>query len=812
MAFPLLFAAISLMIGILGAEASGLSAGLFSLVLLSALCLGWLFYLMKKERASLACVLAAAAACGALLHAHENRRFDANELHNLNSESYMDFYGRLYKSPGREIDRDILWMKVESVSAGNEKKPVRGHLRLTVPVSREFPGRLKLNSQDRLKVSARLYGRSEFRNFQPPFYDRYLKSRGIHNRAFVKSPLLVEKTAGGPALSPWRLLSILRRKLQDKIEFHFPAAAPASISPEGAVLEALLLGEDGRMDEATVLSLQKTGLYHLFAISGAHIAIVSFLLFSLFKVFRISRRASYWLLIGMLVFYSFLVEGSPSVFRATIMTLAFVLGKLFWKDAHLLNTIALSAIVLLLINPMSVSDVGFQLTFAATLSIIVFFPKILALLPKLPLGLSELTAMSAAAQIAVLPFIALYFNRVTFSSLILNYAAIPLVGFIMGLGYFYLPVSFAVPLLGKWLARGLDLSIRFFNGVTHLLDSFRFLSYRIPTPPRIVFIGYFLCLLLLLLPRRFGRLRLASFAGFAVFLVLLITFPFGSPTKVLKTTVIDVGQGDSLLVEFPGKKKMLIDGGGFPESAFDVGENVVSPFLWRKGIKKIDVLVSSHAHPDHLNGLAAVARNFKVGEFWESAAPGGLEAYREIKDAMPLNTPQRRVSRGFSRDVDGVRVEVLNPPKGLEAGSGLDNELSMAMRIAYGRTSFFLAADIGKETEREILEYAPDLRAGVLKSAHHGSRTSSSGEFLGRIAPEIVVISVGGGNRYGLPHPDVTDRYERAGCRIFRTDLHGAVEVSSDGQGFRVKTSADRSRPRDRSKDGTDEKDGRVPD
>lgn len=812
MAFPLLFAAISLILGILGAEASGLPAGLFSLVLLAALCMGWLFYFMKKGRASLACVLAAAAACGALLHAHENRRFGANELRNLKSESYIDFYGTLYKSPGREIDRDILYMKVESAFAGNEERPARGNLRLAVPVSREFPGRLKLNSQDRVKVSARLYGRAEFRNFQTPFYDRYLKSRGIHNRAFVKSPLLVEKTAGGPVLSPWRLLSILRRKLQDKIEFHFPAAAPASISPEGAVLEALLLGEDGRMDEATVLSLQKTGLFHLLAISGAHIAIVSFLLFSLFKVFRLSRRMSYWLLIGMLVFYSFLVEGSPSVFRATIMTLAFVLGKLFWKDAHLLNTIALSAVVFLLLNPMSIFDVGFQLTFAATLSIILFLPKILALLPKLPLGLSELTAMSAAAQIAVLPFIALYFNRVTFSSLILNYAAIPLVGFIMGLGYFYLPVSFAVPLLGKWLSRGLGLSIQFFNGMTHLLDSFRFLSYRIPTPPRAVFLGYFLCLLLLLLPRRFRGLRIASFAGFALFFVLLITFPFGSSTKVLKTTVIDVGQGDSLLIEFPGKKKMLIDGGGFPESAFDVGENVVSPFLWRKGIKKIDILVSTHAHPDHLNGLAAVARNFDVGEFWESAAPGDLEAYSELKSAIPPNTPQRRVSRGFSRDVDGVRIEVLNPPEGLESGSGMDNELSMAMRIAYGRASFFLAADIGGKTEREILEYAPGLRAGVLKSGHHGSRTSSSGEFLGRIAPEIVVISVGEGNRYGLPHPDVVDRYAQAGCLTFRTDRHGAVEVSSDGRGFQVRTSADWSRSRGRFRAEPGGTAGRGPD
>ena len=211
------------------------------------------------------------------------------------------------------------------------------------------------------------------------------------------------------------------------------------------MLEALLLGEDGRLDEPTVENLQKTGLYHLFAISGGHIAIINLLLFSLFRLVRMSRRASSLALGVFLVFYTVLVEGSPSVLRATLMTLAFLGGRLLWKDVHVLNTIAASAFVLLLANPASLFDIGFQLTYAATLTIILFTPPLLARLPRLPLKTAELAGLSVTAALGASPIVARSFNRVAFSSLILNFPAIPLVGLIMGVGYAFLPFAAAFP-------------------------------------------------------------------------------------------------------------------------------------------------------------------------------------------------------------------------------------------------------------------------------------------------------------------------------------------------------------------------------
>ena len=792
MPYPLLFLAVALAAGILAAVSAFLPAAA-ALPGLAAFLLGaWALYFLKKERAAFALLLAATALFGAALTVARGRAYESNALHSLKLDEYADFHGALARSPSRELDRDVYILKVSRVRWGGADHDVRGNLRLTIPRTADSPPRPDIFAGDEVSVSARIYASREFDNFNAPFYARFLMSRNIHNRAFAKSALLLERTGPAPSWSVFRAASVLRRKLQRRLELSFPGPPPAGISPEGAVLEALLLGDDGRMDEATVLSLQRTGLYHLFAISGAHIAIVSFLFFSLFKLVRIPRRLSYGILIAALVFYALLVEGSPSVLRAVIMTVAFLAGRLFWKDAHILNAIALSAFILLVANPYSLFDVGFQLTFAATLSIILFQPKLLRLLPKLPLGIGELAAMSVAATAGVLPILVSDFNRVTFSSLILNFAAVPLVGLVMGLGYAFFPVAFALPFLARPYALGLKILVRVFAWVSGLLDQVPFVSYRVPTPPGWVVIGYFAFLLLLLAPRRFRGQKAAVLAALAVFFAVLVTYPFPSRSSGLKVTVLDVGQGDAVLVEFPGRRKMLVDAGGFPEGRFDVGESVVSPFLWRKGIKRLDYLVLTHGHPDHLNGLPAVARNFRIGEYWEAERPAGGEAYTALEAALGKRTSRKTVGRGLALRESGVLIEGFHPPQGGDpsATGEAENDRSLVLRLTYGEASFLLPGDIGREAEKAILEAFPDVRARVLKAPHHGSDTSSSAEFLAGVAPEYAVVTAGEGNRYGFPRPDVLERYAAAGIRVFRTDRDGAVEFASDGRDLRVRTAA----------------------
>ena len=736
-------------------------------------------------------MLLAVAAAGGALCALDDRAYESNPLHLCQATEYVDVTGTLTASPGREPGQDILLLRLGSVREKGETRTVRGNLRLTVPFTAGARKRLDLHTGDRVRAAVRLSTGGNFRNFGGFSYDLYLKGRRLHRRAFTKSSLLVERTAGGGGRTFAAAVSRLRTTLQADLEARFPSADGTDISPAGAVLEALLLGEDGRMDPGTVLSLQETGLYHLFAISGGHIAVITVLLFSLLRLLRLSPRASSAALVPFLVFYTLLVEGSPSVLRATFMTLALLVGRLLWKDVRVLNTISFSAFVLLAANPFTLFDAGFRLTYAATLAIILFYAPILNRLPRLPLKTGEMTALSLSAMLGVLPILAASFNRVTFASLALNYAAIPLVGLIMGTGYAFLPLALALPSLAGPPAAALKLLVGLFGRLSHLLDGVPFLSYRVPTPHGWTVAGYYLFLGFVLLKPRFRGQRALAAAGFAAFLIVLVTYPFSPSCRELKMTLIDVGQGESILVEFPGRARMLIDGGGFAASPFDVGERVVSPVLWRKGIRRIDFLVLTHPHADHLNGLVAVARNFRIGEFWEADAPRDDPVHAALLEALPVSTVRRRPARGFRLQVGGVTVEPLQPAAdGDDAGGDAGNDRSLVLRVSAGRTAFLLPGDIGEAAERRVAETAGDIRSAVLKSPHHGSGSSSSEAFLGRVRPLCVLVSVGQDNRFGFPAPRTLERYRSFGAEVYRTDLHGAVEVTAEGARIRVRTAS----------------------
>ena len=290
-----------------------------------------------------------------------------------------------------------------------------------------------------------------------------------------------------------------------------------------------------------------------------------------------------------------------------------------------------------------------------------------------------------------------------------------------------------------------------------------------------------------------------SFAILAVGAIVIATSPFAPriTSGQLEVNVLDVGQGDSLFVVSPGGKTMLIDGGGafagFPgqvvQQGSDPGEEAVSPYLWSRGFKKIDVVALTHAHQDHAGGLAAILENFQVGKLWigrDVSAP----ALAKLADiARRENIPIEHESRGMEFAMDGVVGQFLWPAASTENPAiTAKNNGSLVLHLQYGKRSLLLPGDAEKQAERSILGGNPPdlLHADVLKIGHHGSKNSTTEEFLSAVHPRIAVISAGESNAYGHPSPELLERLEAVGVRILRSDRDGAVRIITNGENLEI--------------------------
>jgi competence protein ComEC len=473
---------------------------------------------------------------------------------------------------------------------------------------------------------------------------------------------------------------------------------------------------------------------------------------------------------------------------------AFVFTLLIDREKDLLNTLALAALVILLVSPGSLWDISFQLSFAAVLGIIYLVSGIKAFFEteeeetgpvlwrrRLSERVKIFFLVTLTAIISTAPILAFHFHRVSLVGLITNLFVVPLVGFVaVPLG---LLSAFILPLwegLSMMILRVSDITL----GAT--VWALKFFS-KLPTVFEII-LFYLLIVCIVGIKKR----RFVLYAVPAVALVIFLDLGFwhyrGIWDRDLKVTFISVGHGDSALVELPpdrwGRREtMLIDGGGIYGTGFDTGKMVVAPVLWKKKIKKIDYIVLSHPQRDHLEGLKFIAGNFNPREFWWNGDRRGLGGLEEVLIGNGTKVLTVHGSTG-KRIINGVEIEFLHPS---DKGPLLDtNNNSLVMKITYGARSFLFTGDIGSAAE-ELLS-GRDVRADVIKVPHHGSRNSSTGPFLDTVGPKFAVISAGWKNVFGFPHREVLERYLSRSISLLRTDVHGAVTITTDGEWVSVRT------------------------
>jgi competence protein ComEC len=422
--------------------------------------------------------------------------------------------------------------------------------------------------------------------------------------------------------------------------------------------------------------------------------------------------------------------------------------------------------------------------------------------------ISELLTLTLILQLGMLPLMAANFHRIALSSPAVNLAAVPLTSIIVPCGFLTLTAGLLWPLLGKLLAAPLALVTKLLITIVAWFAALPRWSYRIPTPPLwLTFLFFALAITIATIARLNNALqqknrRLAIHVLLAAFIataLLVATFPF-PPTHAsarLESTILDVGQGDSILLVSPHGKSMLIDGGGafrgFPgredHTGTDPGEEAVSPYLWSRGFKKIDVVALTHAHQDHLGGLTAILENFKVGELWigrevNSHALAAIEAV-----ATQRGTRIKHEIRGQTFEWDGVEGQFLWPEiAATEIAPSAKNNDSLVLRLKFGDRTLLFPGDAEKAVERAMLSENDEstIHGDILKVGHHGSKNSTTPDFLSAVNPQLAIISSGEGNPYGHPSPEALTRLETAGVRTLRTDTNGAIHILTDGKQIEV--------------------------
>ena len=684
------------------------------------------------------------------------------------------------------------------------------------------------------------------RNFQNPGsfdYVGYLESRRIFLTASVRAGTPIHSLDGRGG-SWWLSLVWSARKAAERRLTVLFADHESDARVEG-ILRALLLGQRTGLNRQTREDFQRTGAYHALVISGLHVGAMAFVVLFLLRWAMVPATARTLITIILIVAYAFFVGAALPVMRAAWMCSAYLVSTLIYRHRRALNMIAGTSLVFLLIDPALLFDASFQMSFLAVALIagigvpllettiepyrrtlidlwnedrdlhldarvaqlrvaLRMWLEPLPLLTRLPrrliagavvgclrivVWMAALLVVSAVIQAGLTLPMAAHFQRVSWGGVLANLCVMPLLLVTLPLGMLALLTNST--LLGT-------LTWSFAQAISSIVGWFAAdlpIDLRAPPPP--FWLASVFGLALIGLSLSFGRAsrwRLGAWLLFTASLTLLVVHPF-KPRLMpdhLEFTAIDVGQGESLFLGLPDGQTVLVDGGGLPDfggtRTLDIGDAVVSPYLWSRSIRRLDVLAITHSDSDHFAGVPALLENFAIGEIWLSRTAFGDEHRDWIDTVTARGITVKSLQQGDRLSIGNVVFDVLGPaPESALAGLR-ENNRSLVLGTSFGDHRFLLTGDIEARAEERLLD-GPRLReSDVLKVAHHGSATSTRDAFLDRVAPTFAVVSAGFRNPFGHPHPSVIERLSERGIRVLRTDLEGLISILTDGRRLSVET------------------------
>ena len=803
-------------------------------ILVAAYAVLTLICLWRRSRAlaGVSCLLAFVAAGALVAVAH--RMPPAPQL---DAEGPVILSGCVVAPSALSADRDQFLLELEPGA--------RVRVSLYVPEGKPAP---VLQYGQRVEIDARVRPTRNFHNPGAFDYVNYLARQNIYWTASARATTPLKILPGRCGSRFMGAIFALRTAALDRIERLY-AGQPY----ETGMMEQVLIGESSKLEKVWTEQYRSTGTYHALVIAGLHVAVLAAFLMFLLRVCFVPRELANLLTVLAAWLYALVTGGQAPAVRSAAGFTLFMIAHLLYREARILNVLAAVAIGFLLLDPDQVFDASFQLSFLAVGFIGAFvvplvektsgplatgvadladpdrglrldpwvaqfrlemqllaetgrlwtrLPRKFCLLTvafttRVIFFFYELSLTSAMIQIGLALPMAIHFHRVSFSGLSANAFVVPLLGMVIPVGFIVIFTGWSVP---AWICAWLLATSKFVVEWHARLEP----SWRIPPPPVWLAAGVSAALIAVaLLARLSGRkmwgiLRVASLAGLAALLILMIWHPFRPAVvgNTLEITAIDVGQGDSIFAALPAGQLMLMDGGGIAsfgrrvKTNLNIGEDVVSPYLWSRSIRRLDVVALSHAHQDHIGGLAAVLENFHVRELWTGATPECPEWDALRRKAAELRVKIVPLEQGQHFDYGRAHFEVLAPAATYVPSSAPRNNDSLVLQLAFGRRSVILSGDMERQIESELVAAGLVQHADVLKVGHHGSKTSTTQPFLDSVHPAFALISVGAENLYGHPHADVLERLNQAKIEVLRTDQVGAITIRTDGWHMEVDTAA----------------------
>lgn len=758
---------------------------LWMVLVILTISLSAVFFLLKSGQTPIYLILLIIFIFGAFAYQYSNT-IPANDISHFAGDKYVKITGSVADEPSRTDEFYRFTLKAKEVTVKGRSYKTSGYVSVFVKNSNQ-----SLNYGNKIAVRGKLSGIISTSNPGISSFGDLMARRKINCQIFTYDAdvNVIGRSIGNPV----KYLSII---IKDKL---ISVIQSTVTEPYASLLGSIIFGSQASpLSDELQDNYRTAGVIHLLVVSGTQVSIIMSVVLAMCKFAGFSRNVKMFVVTFANIIFAVIVGAGPSIIRAAVMSEAALVANIFERENDFYNSLSLSALVLLMSDPLSLFDIGFQLSFVATWALFYVSPAIEErLTERLPKFLAGAIALSIAPTITTTPIILYNFGQVSFVSVISNFLIVPWVEItvIMGfastlIGLIFLPLAYV-------LNNTLTVILAILNGIVYFFAGLPFACRYFQPPALPVVLVYYIILTGGVEMMR-GRLNIRSKTIKTAVLVLLLLFavPFfwnySHAAGDLTVTFIDVGQGDSMLIESPSGRKVLIDGGGRQENSSSTaitkedptGRSIVVPFLRKKGINELDLLILTHPHDDHVGGLPYVLEKIKVDRVLDSGQAQTSRGYTHFLQLIESKRIPYKIGRaGQIIDLgDGVRGYVLHPSEPLITGTDSDlNNNSIVVKLDYGRTSFLFMGDTEFEGEDRILSLGHSIRSDVLKVGHHGSRTSTSINFLEAVRPEYAVISVGARNKFGHPNLETLRRLGDYGVKVFRTDLNGAVIFRSDG-------------------------------